>query len=270
MNQSRRRGGTATPRPLDPGQAARAFRMAGIDPRHWLSYGTVCTLNEDGSTNFSDGSAIHVSPTGVTVDVLLMPANQHVPCRYSGVQGGASGTIFTPIHPGDEVVVGIPDGDLRLPPVILAVMSGEHSPLPLDTDRTPVFKNDRVLVNAADVPVEIRASGGKSVMVNQDGTIQLGKQATEQLVLGTEYRNKEGQMDQAISSALSAVQTAAQAFSSSGNAEFTALTGSTGVPMPTTIALLNAVSTFIPLWKQAVDQFEQGADRYLSNVSKTE
>lgn len=164
-------GGTETAKPLDPARVAKAFQRPGIDPRHWVSYGTVCTVSSKGRANFNDGSAVFVSPGGCTVDVLLMPANQHVPCRYTGVQGGRAGTIYTPIKPGDEVLVVIPDGDLRLPPVIACILSGEHSPLPLDHDRTPIFKNDRVLMHGQTVPVEIRTAGNSKVAVNLDGTV---------------------------------------------------------------------------------------------------
>lgn len=167
----RGRGGTETARPLDVGRAAVALRRAGIDPRHWVSYGTVCALREDGTTDFSDASAVYVAPAGVSVDVLLMPANQHVTARYSGVQGGSAGTLFTPIKPGDEVLVVIPDGDLRLPPVVVCILSGEHSPLPLGQDRRPIWKNDRVLLHGRGVAVEIRTSGGGVVTVEADGDV---------------------------------------------------------------------------------------------------
>lgn len=170
MSKLRRGGGTETAGPLDPSLLARALRTPGIDPRHWLSYGTVCTINEDGTGNFDDAHAVCVEPTGCSVDVLLMPANQHVTARYSGAAGGPAGTIYGVIKPGDEVVVGIPDGDLRMPCVILAVMNAEHSPLPLNQDRTPVWKNDRILIHGATVPIEIRTGGG-SIVVDQLGRV---------------------------------------------------------------------------------------------------
>lgn len=168
----RRGGGTETARPLDPTRVARAIAAPDLDLRYWVSYGTVCTLNDDGSFNFEDGQAVFTSADGCFVDVLLHPAMQHVTARYAGVQGGAAGTIYTPIRPGDEVLVEIPGGDLRLPPVITRIMTAEHSRLPLGQDRKPRWQNDRILIHAATVPIEIRSeNGGTSVQVNPDGKV---------------------------------------------------------------------------------------------------
>jgi|HubBroStandDraft_2_1064218.scaffolds.fasta_scaffold24277_2 hypothetical protein len=169
----RRGGGTETARPLDSGRMGKAIAAPGVDLRYWVSYGTVGTISDDGTFDPTNGQAIYTSPDGCYVDVLLHPAMQHVTARYSGVQGGASGTIYTPIQPGDEVLVEIPGGDLRLPPVITRILSAEHSRLPMNPDRTPIWQNDRILIHAATVPVEIRTAGGASLTVNQDGTVNM-------------------------------------------------------------------------------------------------
>ena len=165
------RGGTGTHRPLDSAALAKVVERAGIDPRHWSSYGTVCTLNDDGSFNFDDPLSVYTSPDGCHVDVLIHPVLQHVTCRYSGVQGGSAGTIYTPIQPGDEVLVIIPDGDLRQAPVITRILSAEHSRLPMGPDRKPLWQNDRILIHGNTVPVEIRTAGGGHILVAMDGTV---------------------------------------------------------------------------------------------------
>jgi len=167
------------------------FREGMKDTRHWLSYGVVATVGDDGEVNDKDGAAVLVTPGGVAVDVVLYPAEEPVTCRYAGVMGGPDVTIYAPIHPGDEVVVGILDGELGLPPVILAVMTSRATPLPIETDGKPVFRNDRLSIFAKTVPIEIRTPAG-SVRIEPDGRVNLGgPDASEQLVEGTSYRSAE-------------------------------------------------------------------------------
>jgi hypothetical protein len=168
----RRTGGTGTTGPLDIGRLAEAFQKAGIDPRHWVSYGTVGIVKDDGTFDPTDPHAIYVQSTGCSVDVLLHPLNTPVTCRYSGQQGGASSSIYCPIRPGDEVLVGIPDGDMRMPPCILLVMNADHSRLPLGDDQKPIWQNDRVLVYSAGTRVQIRTNDGTNLEVRPDGTIE--------------------------------------------------------------------------------------------------
>lgn len=167
-----KRGGTATPAPLDVGRMGEMLRQAGIDPRHWLSYGTVGIVKEDGTFDPTDPHAVYVQSTGVSVDVLLHPLNQPVTCRYSGQQGGASSSIYCPIHPGDEVLVGIPDGDMRLPPAVLLVMNADHSRLPLGNDQKPLWQNDRILLHSKGTKIQIRTDDGTNLEVRPDGTIE--------------------------------------------------------------------------------------------------
>lgn len=169
-------GGTETARPLDIGRFGKAVAQPGIDPRHWVSYGTVCTINANGTPNYFDPAAVYLDADGCYVDVLLSPTMQHVTARYPGVQGGPRGTVYSPIGPGDEVLVALPEGDLSWPPVIVKVMSGEHSRLPMNPDRTPIWQNDRVLLHGNDVKVHTVAQGGggtAQVEVNPDGGVVL-------------------------------------------------------------------------------------------------
>ncbi len=265
----RSRSGTSIKRAWDFKRIAQALKTQGIDLRHWVSYATVASVTgEDGKANYKDRNAIVITPAGVEIDVVLEPSGYPCTCKY-GIQAGTV-YICTPIRPGDQVLVSIPDGDVAMVPVAIKVVSGSSDPMPTEEDGLPVFKNDRALVAAQGVPIELRTMGGISLLVNPDGTIQLGAGAIEKIMLGTTYRDSEGQMNQDLSSALTTLNGAAAPFiPTAGPAEFAALAVATGVAMPTTVALLTAFATFVPLWKQFVDQFEANASAYLSNVSKT-
>lgn len=172
---------------------AEAIKGAGIDTRFWSSHATVCSVNESGEPNFTDPQAVVSAPDGVVADVMLMPLEIPITAR---VQLGVGGRcrIDAPLHAGDEVLVVIPDGDLNNPLSIVAILNSRAHPVPLDSDGMPVFKNDRLMVFARDVPVEIRTPTAR-VQVTQDGKVNLGDaDATEKVIKGTTYTDDENAM----------------------------------------------------------------------------
>lgn len=164
----RRRG--AAP---DVAKLRESIKGAGIDTRYWCSYGTVATVGDDGQENFTNPHAVHVAPDGVYCDVVLQPSLMAVTCRYPGMAGGGGIQVISPVHPGDEVLVVLPDGVPSGPPVIVTVLHSQYSQVPLGTDRKPLAQNDRVLVYAGSVPIDLRTAGGGRVQINQDGTVVL-------------------------------------------------------------------------------------------------
>jgi hypothetical protein len=143
----------------------------GIDTRSWVEYGTVATVGGDtGVPNFADPTAVVVDPNGVEVDVVLGTDEHPTTCRWGITAGRAF--IVPPISPGDHVLVLIPNGDLGNVPEIVKILPNlDSAPFPLDDQGMPVFRNDRLLVFARGVPVDIRTDGGASLSVNPDGTV---------------------------------------------------------------------------------------------------
>lgn len=170
MARGRRHFGTGTRRAFDTQRLGEAIKGPGLDTRHWVSYGRVAVVGEDGEPDFTDPHAVHIEPAGVTVDVLLMPALVPATCRYSGLQGGPACTVLSPIHPGDEVLVVLPDGEAANVPVIVAILTSDHSPLPVDQDGKPFFRNDRLSIVANNIRVDIRTSGGARAQLQPDGS----------------------------------------------------------------------------------------------------
>lgn len=248
--------------PTDPRRLGRALAQEGMDLRHWVSYATVASVGgEDGTPDYGDANAVVITPAGVEVDVVLEPSGYPITCRH----GISAGTVFicTPIHAGDQVVVGIPDGNVSMVPEILKVIPGSSNPIPVGDDGKPVFKNDAALVFAKGVPIDLRTDGGGWVRITPDGQILLGgPDATEQLVLGTTYREKEGEMNQNLIDAITALNVAAQAMTPSDIAVITGLAATVG-------AFLTAFKVFSPLWQAAVTTFEASSAQYLSDTSKT-
>lgn len=170
--RKRGRGGTSVRQTPDTGRLATALSMAGIDPRYWVSYGTVGVEKDDGTVDFTDPLAVFISPEGVEVDVCLEPLGIVVTCLYTGVQGGDKVSMMSPIEPGDRVLVNLPDGDTAGPPAIEAILHSANNPMPVGEDGLPIFQNDRLLIwAAADVPVDMQQAGGSRVELRTNGDI---------------------------------------------------------------------------------------------------
>lgn len=137
----------------DVQRLARALKSKGIDPRTWFSSGTVGILTEEGAFDTDSEDAIWIDELGCRVSVRLEPSEEMVTARWAGLSCGAFGRILLPIFPGDEVVVGIPDGDYNHSGVSILSLHSNW------VDRIPEnWANDRVLIDVNQV-LEIRAAG---------------------------------------------------------------------------------------------------------------
>lgn len=160
---------------VDVSAMARGLAIPGGDTRHWISYGTVAAVvDENGNPDTTDSNVVVISPAGVDVDVVLEPGGYPVTCKH----GIAAGTIYIcgPIHVGDQVLCGIPEGDVSMVPKILAIISGPNGAadvVPVDGDGNPIFQNDRLLLYARGVPIDMRTDGGAQALLNPDGSIAI-------------------------------------------------------------------------------------------------
>jgi hypothetical protein len=264
--------GTSIRRVTDTGRLATALTRSGIDPRYWVSYGTVATIGDDGTPDFTSKSAVYIGPEGVEADVVLEPLDVAVVAHYAGLAGGRETTFYTPLRAGDRVLVCLPDGNPMVPPVIVAVLHNAGDTVPMEGGR-PIFQNDRALLRTRTVDIDIRA-GGTKVEVRQNGHVtvtaphvDLGDgSVTEQVPLGTTYRARETAMHVADEAALGAVAAPAAAWlagegNPAGGPFFTAY--------PQTTALLAAMAGAAATILSAIQSFESQAASYLSNVTKT-
>lgn len=249
---------------MDIGRIARGLARPGADTRHWVSYATVAAIDDDGEIDLSNPNAIVITPGGIDVDVVLEPSGYPMTCRYG--QAAAAFFFGGPLKVGDQVVVEIPDGDSSMIGSIVGPTSGPNGAadvVPVGADGKPIFQNDRVLLMSKGVPIELRTDGGQSLLLNPDGTIQIGgKDASQQLVLGTTYRGQEGTMNQDIIAALTTFSAAVEAMTPVDIAVISGLAATVG-------AMLTAFKVFSPLWLAALQAFESGADAYLSANNKT-
>ena len=210
MAAARHRFGTNIRNSIDAENFRKAARSVGADLRYWVSNGTVATVDtETGEWNPKDTNAIWNASDGIAVDVKLEPLEIPVTCQYAGIQAGEL-TILAPIRPGDLVKCEFPDGDLT-GGIITNILHSRSNRQPTDGGK-PIFGNDRLLIYAKTVPIDIRLQGAAGatpvrVLLEQDGTVTVtgdnvtvtggevvldssdvrlgGASATEQSVLGT-------------------------------------------------------------------------------------
>ena len=243
-SKGRNAGGTETARSLDLGRLAEALQRAGIDPRVWASYGTVCTQRDDGTYDFTDPLAVAVSPGGCFVDVLLHPLTVHVTCRYPGMHGGSSACVMAPIKPGDEVVVSIPDGDLRLPPVIEKVMTAQHSLMPTGPDGKPIWQNDQLIIHSRSVKLHLLADGGAEMLIENGSKIVLN---ASQVFVGGESNAQPAVLGQTLQDYLNDLTTAlanhVHLSATPGNPTSTSPQLINTTPPPTGIKVPNCLAT---------------------------
>ena len=181
---SRHNFGTAIRRDINAQMLGKALAAPGMDQRYWCSLGTVCTIDpETGKMDPNDKLAIYCDSAGVDVDVELEPLGQPCTCKYAGVQCGDV-TIMAPIRPGDIVLVECPDGDL-FTPVITHIMQSRSKRQPTEGGK-PIFDNNRLLIYAKNVPIDIRTEGGARLALRQDGTVEAKNDTGADVVIGAD------------------------------------------------------------------------------------
>lgn len=126
---------------MDHALAAEAFKMPGIDPRQWISYGTVDPgTDAKPSVIFKDDQG-NPNPYGPMVLVTLQPSGISLPCRVAGAVAGDAEADWFPFVSGDEVLVAIPEGDERAGATIIGRLNQELDAFPLVVAGQDVTKN---------------------------------------------------------------------------------------------------------------------------------
>jgi hypothetical protein len=160
--------GTRVTGGIDVQKLGNALKRPGMDPRVWISEGTVGTLDpETGEMDFTDRHAIWNDSGGVHVDVELQPSGWHTTARYAPAQAGEA-TISGPIRPGDIVLVEFPNGNTS-GGVITKILQSRSKRQPVDQGK-PIFNNNRLLIHAKTVPIDVRTAEAR-VLLEQDGTV---------------------------------------------------------------------------------------------------
>jgi hypothetical protein len=104
---------------------AQGLAHPGMDPRVWISYGTVDLDTDDQkAVEFDEDGA------GPSVSVTLHPSEVSLRCRVLGAIAGNGEADYSPIIEGEEVLVAVPSGDFKAIPVIIGRLNNTLDKFP--------------------------------------------------------------------------------------------------------------------------------------------
>jgi hypothetical protein len=106
-----------------------ALAGPGNDTRLWLALGVVSEASDTVQpVSFTDTNGGPLPYPVVSVDLAL--SGSRLPCRVASFSAGSGEATWSPFVSGDEVIVGIPQGDERHGPVILGRFNQQRDSFP--------------------------------------------------------------------------------------------------------------------------------------------
>lgn len=217
-----------------------ATARPGNDPRTWCSYATV--------------QAVGIDSEGLFADVILQPTGESMTARVGMPYSGPNIALHFPIGVGDEVLVGVPNGDPGHGAAVLARMSSPSDPLP-----------QAVLDHPDDVVLVVQEGKAIRLVVNGPGAeLDLGaEQPFDQVPRGTTYRTAEDARFAAMDAAIAALAANVAAL-------FAAVPTLTGSPAQKTAynASVTAVADAATALVDEILTFDGASPSYLSNTVK--
>jgi len=120
---------------FDAAAFSEALSRPGIDPRQWVSFGTVMPETD------SIKSVVFDDELGPLVGVILQPSGIEVSCRVSGMCAGNNEAEYFPFISGDEVIVVIPEGEERAGCTIVGRLNNASDAWPTSVAGTDATKN---------------------------------------------------------------------------------------------------------------------------------
>lgn len=241
----------------DTARIAKAVQRPGIDPRIWCAI-AIATDEAQLDPAHGDYVDIRLLPHGEAMTAAISP-------RYAGPKfGDREGRV----HKNDGLCVVIPSGD---PAEGVHVVAKLWNAADTPPDLAVQNPEDLVRVVEMDKWIRILLQGSGQWHLQADTAtlkaphVNLGDDApTEQLVLGTTYRQNEAAMNSSMSATYTATATA-----------FTAALATLSAIPPPTLAGAAVAAALVPLQTMltslgtAIQNFEAATAQYLSNVSKT-
>jgi len=191
---------------MDQRTMAEAFSYPGIDPRVWVSYAIVETVQAE-TENPVDFDA---NDGQVYVDCILKPTN--IPCRArtGGMFAGPGEGTYSPYVGGEEVLVAIPEGDAKGGCVILTRLNNGYDGFPqgsvagkdTDTNTFSMMRTRPALTIESGASIMLRsASLGAMLQLAGTGAVTIRDGAANVLQMGADvfgYQNADGTIAQQI------------------------------------------------------------------------
>lgn len=158
---------------------SEAFTRPGIDPRTWV---TMARVDLPGENEGGEVVEFDEDDGQLYVNVTLKPSD--VPCRARlGMQtAGAGEAVYFPFVGGEEVLVAIPDGDLRSSAVIVSRFNNTFDPFPFKSvggadpkqNAVAMLRTRTALTIESGASVQVRsATLGALLVLGSDGSVTL-------------------------------------------------------------------------------------------------
>lgn len=171
------------PRDFDHATMGEAFARPGMDPRMWVSYGRV-ELPTEGEGGGEEGQTVEFDQEDgqLYVNVTLKPTDTPVRCRVGMPAAGPGEAQYFPFCGGEEVLVAIPEGNVRAGCVILCRLNNTLDPFPFASvgggdptqNATGIFRTKTAFTLESGASVQIRsASAGAMLLLSGEGTVTL-------------------------------------------------------------------------------------------------
>lgn len=204
-------------RGIDVARLSNAVARPGIDPRIWVSYGT---LLSDPYIEDKDGRQ------DVIVDVMLLPSMQEETARVGAIYAGNGFGFYCPLHKEDEVLVLAPSGDPDEGLVIAQRLWSPADPPPTELKDHP---EDVTLIVEPEKNLRITVKGEGNVILAVD---------TGKIYLGSAEQTEPAAKGQSLKTYLESIQSAFNGHTHiSGEVGTPTLTPSTAFSAPTNALL---------------------------------
>jgi hypothetical protein len=191
---------------MDQRTMAEAFSFPGIDPRAWVSYAIVETVQAEteNPVDFDDDDG------QVYVNCILKPTN--IPCRArtGGMFAGPGEGVYSPFVGGEEVLVAIPEGDVKGGCVILTRLNNGYDGFPqgsvagkdANTNTFSMMRTRPALTIESGASIMLRsASLGAMLQLAGTGAVTIRDGAANVLQMSADvfgYQNADGTIAQQI------------------------------------------------------------------------
>jgi len=185
---------------MDQRTMAEAFSYPGIDPRSWVSMAIVETVQaeDENPVEFDDDDG------QVYVNCVLKPSN--IPCRarLGGAFAGPGEGFYSPFVGGEEVLLAIPEGDVKAGAVVLARLNNGYDGFPqgsvagkdANTNTFTFMRSRPAITIESGASVMLRsASMGAMLQLAGTGNVTLRDGAADVLQISPDvfgYQNGEG------------------------------------------------------------------------------
>lgn len=165
---------------FDHATMRESFKGPGMDTRLWLSYAIVDVPGDDQGENTTvefdkdDGQ--------LYVNVQLKPSDVPLRCRLGQLTAGSGEAFYFPFVGGEEVLVGVPEGNMMGGGVILCRFNNAYDGFPFDSvgggdptkNATAIWRTRTALTIESGASVQIRsAAAGAMLLLSGAGSVTL-------------------------------------------------------------------------------------------------